>query len=88
MTLNQKVSHDFDVPDAIIYKDLRIEVVGVPVILESQLPHWHNNTDSCLGIIRSVTYYIEPLHIAVALQGAQGTKETLPLFMELPVSDD
>lgn len=52
-----------------------------------------NDTDSCLGTIRWATYCIEPFYVAVTLQGALGTKQTLPLITthwcgsELPVSN-
>lgn len=107
MLLNQYVSHDFDVPGPIIYIGLRINAARVAVIRVTpwaKPDSWiagvafiifvvSNDTDSCLGTIRWATYCIEPFYVAVTLQGALGTKQTLPLITthwcgsELPVSN-
>ena len=81
MLLNQYVSHDFEVPGPIIYKGLRINAARVAVIRVSPWAEPNsgiaavtfkvfvvsNDADSCLGIIRSATYYIEPFYVAMEL---------------------
>ena len=105
ISLNQYVSHDFDAFVSIICLGYCLNATRVGVIMPSP---WTkpdsgvtavaiifvvtNDTDSRLWISLWVALYIEPFSVAVVLQGALRTKQTLPCVTahwygaELPVS--